>query len=452
MSKKSIIYGKIVSDRERQKIEKSHPGLSENIQWLDSPQMIEHPGTEALVLVDLDDPKFAVPEFLVSIATAGQNVKIVGKSENPSQSEIMRAAKLGVAEILNSEQCLQKLHEFLEELEGLQIAGGQKESKFAADALIGVSPAMSSIRKTVRLLADVDYPSVLILGETGTGKGLITKILHHTGCRAKYNLVEVNCSAIPDELFESELFGHTKGAFTDAKQEKIGLFEYAQNGTIFLDEVGNLSPTAQSKLLKILEDKKLRKVGSVEEKDINVRVVAATNLNLQKTISAGKFREDLFFRLNLLTIEIPPLEKRHEDIPEIVAHYVAHFASLYSKPNLTFEDLAIAEMQKYNWPGNVRELCNVIERAVLLNNGNRIKKTDIKEVLDKKKMAPWSSNSLNIEIPATGKSLREIEQSIIRQVLARFAGNKSETAKFLGISRPRLRRIIAGTSDSQEQE
>jgi len=452
MSKKSIVYGKIVGDRERQKMEKSHPGLFEKVQWLDSPKLVEHPGNEALVLVDLDDPTFAVPEFLVSIATAGQNVKIVGKSENLSPDEVLRVAKLGVSEILNSEQCLERLHKFLSELERQQVAEKRDEPPFGVDSLVGVSPAMAEIRKTLSLLADVDYPSVLILGDTGTGKGLITKILHQTGCRVKYNLVEVNCSAIPDELFESELFGHTKGAFTDAKQEKIGLFEYAQNGTIFLDEVGNLSPSAQSKLLKILENKKLRKVGSVEEKDINVRVVAATNIDLQKAISAGKFREDLFFRLNLLTIDIPPLEKRREDIPAIVAHYAAHFGSLYDKPNLTIEDSAIAQMQKYNWPGNVRELCNVIERAVLLNQGNKIKKTGIKEVLDKKKLAPMSSESLNIEIPGEGKSLRKIEQSIIRQVLAKFDGNKSETAKFLGISRPRLRRIMAGTSDSEEQE
>ncbi len=452
MSKKSIVYGKIISDRERLEMEKSHPGFSEKVQWWDSPQLAEHPGTTALVLVDLDDPKFAVPEFLASIATAGQNVKIVGKSENLSPAEILRVAKLGVSEILNSKECLERLHKFLGELEHQQVVEKSDNSQFGVDSFVGVSPAMAEIRKTLRLLADVDYPSILILGDTGTGKGLITKILHQTGCRVKYNLVEVNCSAIPDELFESELFGHTKGAFTDAKQEKIGLFEYAQNGTIFLDEVGNLSPSAQSKLLKILEDKKLRQVGSVEEKDINVRVVAATNIDLQKAISAGKFREDLFFRLNLLTIDIPPLEKRREDIPAIVAHYAAHFGSLYDKQNLTIEDSAIAQMQKYNWPGNVRELCNVIERAVLLNQGNKIKRADIKEVLDKKKLEPMSSESLNFEIPSAGKSLREIEQLIIRQVLTKFDGNKSETAKFLGISRPRLRRIMSGASDSKEQE
>ncbi len=452
MARKSIIYGKIISVPDREKIEKNHPGHSESIQWLNTPQMVSHPGTEALVLVDLDDPSFASPDFLVSIATAGQNVKIVGKYENPSQSEILQAAKMGVSEILNSEQCLKRLHQFLEELENLGVKKESNRTKLETEALIGKSPAIKSIRKTLGLLADVDYPSVLILGETGTGKGLIAKILHNSGCRAKYNLVEVNCSAIPDELFESELFGHTKGAFTDAKQEKTGLFEYAQNGTIFFDEVGNLTLTAQAKLLKIVEDKKLRKVGSVEEKDINVRVIAATNSDLQKAIADGRFREDLFFRLNLLTIDIPPLKKRIEDIPEIVAHYLSHFAELYGKDGLTIEDEAIARMQEYQWPGNVRELCNVIERAVLLNKSGELKASEIREVLDKKKTARRSNETLLFEIPPSGQSLKEIEQVIIRTVLSKFDGNKSEAAKFLGISRPRLRRIISGRSESDDQD
>lgn len=452
MARKTIIYGKIFSDRDREKIEKSHPAQSENIQWMKTPQMAGHPGTDALVLVDLDDPGFAAPDFLVSIATAGQNVKIVGKAENPSQSDILQAAKIGVSEILNSEQCLKRLHEFLEELEDLGVKKAPPKPKLETEALIGKSTAIKSIRKTLELLADVDYPSVLILGETGTGKGLIAKILHNSGCRSKYNLVEVNCSAIPDELFESELFGHTKGAFTDAKQEKTGLFEYAQNGTIFFDEVGNLTMSAQAKLLKIVEDKKLRKVGSVEEKDINVRVIAATNSDLQHAIADGRFREDLFFRLNLLTIDIPPLKKRIEDIPEIAVHYLAHFAELYGKNGLTIEKDAVARMQEYQWPGNVRELCNVIERAVLLNKSGELKEGEIRDVLDKKKNAKRSTELLIFEIPSAGQPLKEIEQVIIRTVLAKFDGNKSEAAKFLGISRPRLRRIISGQTNSDDQD
>jgi DNA-binding NtrC family response regulator len=449
MPKKSIIYGRIISERNKRKIEKDHPGHSANLHWYDSPKMFEHPGSDSLVIVDLDDSKFTQNEFLLSIATAGQDVKIVGKAENPKPEDIVKVARLGISEVLNAEQCLQRLHNFLSELEQSQKSSGQEAIGLSPNALIGVSPAIEEIRKTIRLLSEVDFPSVLILGETGTGKGLITRILHHTGLRAKYNLVEVNCSAIPDELFESELFGHTKGAFTDAKQEKMGLFEYAQNGTIFLDEVANLSPSAQSKLLKIVEEKKLRKVGSVEEKDINVRVVAATNLELQKTITQGRFREDLFFRLNLLTIEIPPLVKRRQDIPAIAEHYLGHFASLYGKQGLKIDPNALTEMQKYNWPGNVRELCNVLERAVLLNKGKLINKSEIKTVLDKKKSAASIATSINIDIPAEGKSLREIEQSIVLTTLEKLNGNKSETARILGISRPRLRRIMSGDYDRE---
>lgn len=444
MLKKTIIYGQIINERERRTIEKEHPNQSAFLQWLDDPKILKHPGNDALVIVDLDDPKFMQSDFLLSIATIGQDIKIVGKSENPKPEDIIKVAKLGVSEVLNAEQCLKRLHKFLSELEQVKIESDKDESGIRPESFIGISAAMEEIRKTLRLLSDVDFPSVLILGETGTGKGLIARILHQTGLRRKYNLVEVNCSSIPDELFESELFGHTKGAFTDAKQEKMGLFEYAQNGTIFLDEVGNLSSSAQSKLLKIVEEKKLRKVGSVEEKDINVRVVAATNLDLQKAIAQGRFREDLFFRLNLLTIEIPSLSKRLEDIPAIAAHYLEHFASLYGKQNLKIEPAAVSEMEKYHWPGNVRELCNVIERAVLLNKSKAIGKNEIKAVLDKKKSAASAATSVNLEIPIDGKPLREIEQSIVKSVLEKLKGNKSETARILQISRPRLRRILAG--------
>lgn len=450
MSGKSIIYGQILKDPQIKEIKKKHPSQYEQVEWLTSTSMFDQSGDEALVIVDLDNPKFSQPDFLLSLATAGKNVKIIGKAENPSLEETMRVAKLGVSEILSSSKCLERLHEFLESLEQEVPALEKKDERYSADALVGLSPAISEIRKNINLLSDVDYPSVLLLGDTGTGKSLIAKILHHTGCRSKYNLVEVNCSAIPDELFESELFGHTKGAFTDAKREKTGLFEYAQNGTIFLDEVGNLSSSAQAKLLKIVEDKKLRKVGAVEEKDINVRVVAATNLDLQKTIADGNFREDLYFRLNLLTIDIPRLNRRHEDIPDIVAHYVKHYSTLYGKSEIKIDSGTISEMQKYDWPGNIRELCNVIERAVLLNKSGAIKKIDIKQVLDKKKSETAGQKSFQIDIPTKGQPLREIEKKIVQKVLDSVGGNKSEAAKLLGISRPRLRRIMSGLEDNEK--
>jgi len=288
----------------------------------------------------------------------------------------------------------------------------------------------------------VDFPGAMILGKTGSGKGLIAKILHYTGVRRNHNLVEVNCSAIPDELFESELFGHVKGAFTDAKSDKMGLFEYAQNGTLFLDEVGNLSASAQSKLLKILEDKKLRKIGSVQETDINVRVVAATNLNLDNAVRDGKFREDLYYRLNLLTLEIPDLKERLEDIPLLTAHYLEFYSKIYGKPGLTIEDQALAEMREYSWPGNIRELCNVIERAVLLTKGRTVKAKLVRAAFKNSRINLADRQMISINVPQHGIGLDTIELQIVKQVLDMFSWNKTEAARFLKISRPRLRRIL----------
>ncbi len=443
MPKQSVIYGNIVSVEDRRKISKKHPHKTDNILWLDKPEMFQKSTGGAIVIVDLDDPKFAAPDFLVSIATAGENVKIIGKSNELNLDDSLRVAKMGVSEILSSNECLERLHQFLTELEEDKISTVPKESKYSASALIGVSPAMKEIRKTLEIIAQVDYPSILLLGNTGTGKGLVAKILHNSGCRSSENMVEVNCSAIPDDLFESELFGHAKGAFTDAKHEKLGLFEYAQNGTLFLDEIGNLSQSAQAKLLKIVEEKKLRRVGDVSETDINVRIVAATNSNLQQAIKDGKFREDLFYRLNLLTIEIPPLRERPEDIPAVAEHYVQFYSSLYGKENLSVSDSALSAMKKYNWPGNVRELCNVIERTVLLSEAGSITADTIISALANKRVTSADREKLIIDLPGHGKPLKDIIKQVVVEVLNMFNWNKSETARYLGISRPRLRRIMS---------
>lgn len=452
MSRKTIVYGNIISTEDRRVIAVRMPKNSGGIfQWRDKPVKLSPSDNSSLVIVDLDDDRFSSPEFLLSLATSGKNVKIVGKFQQPDIDETIRVSKLGVSEILTSEQCLEKLHDLLNNLENKIEKKSEELSNDCTGSLIGQSRFMAEIRKTIKLLIDVDFPSALILGETGTGKSLVSKILHNSGVRANHNLVEVNCSAIPDELFESELFGHAKGAFTDAKSDKTGLFEYAQNGTLFLDEVGNLTPSAQAKLLKILEDKKLRKVGQVNEKDINVRVVAATNLYLEKAIEEGRFREDLYFRLNLLTIEIPPLRDRREDISEMIEYFRGYYTTLYNKRNIQIDNKALEEMINHSWPGNVRELSNVIERAVLLNKSNHVKAKDIRQVLKSSRVGLAERKRITIDLPAHGKSLQEIEQTVVKQVLDMLRWNKSETAKYLGISRPRLRRIIEAAGLEQDR-
>jgi len=442
MTSGTYIYGSVIDRRDRRKIQQQDPDRALLLSWLDEPHLPDLSGDSPVVYVDLDDPRFADPEFLVSIATAGKRVKIVGKSDNPSLDESLRVARLGVSEVLTRDECLRRLA-----IETAPEADDGSDdsttsSKYSIEALIGNSPQMNEIKSTIRLLADVDFPSALILGETGTGKSLICKMLHHLGIRSGHNLVEVNCSAIPDDLFESELFGHVKGAFTGADGDKVGLFEYAQNGTLFLDEAGNLSASAQAKLLKILEDKKLRKVGSIQEQDINVRVVAATNLDLIGAVEEGTFRADLYYRLNLLSVDIPSLRERPQDIPQLIGHYLGYYAKMYAKPELTITQPAINELLDYSWPGNVRELCNIIERAVLLARGKKIGPPDVRAAMKKGRLTCADRRQIVLDVPPQGITLDEVDQLVVKHVLNLHNWNKSETAKFLGISRPRLRRII----------
>ncbi len=453
MTNGTYIYGRVVDNRDRLKIQKQNPDCALTLSWLDEPSLPELDSESPVVYVDLDDPRFSDPDFLVSIATAGKRVKIVGKVDKPTLEESLRVARLGVSEVLSRQECFERLSAEAEPPADSPLPKDATATKYSIEALIGSSPQMNEIKSTIRLLSDVDFPSALILGETGTGKSLICKVLHHLGIRATHNLVEVNCSAIPDELFESELFGHVKGAFTGADVDKVGLFEYAQDGTLFLDEVGNLSAPAQAKLLKILEDKRLRKVGSVKEQDINVRVVAATNLDLTKAVEEGSFRADLYYRLNLLSIDIPVLRERPQDIPQLIGHYLGYYATMYAKPELLITQPAINELLDYQWPGNVRELCNIIERAVLLARGKTIKPQDVRAAMKKGRLTCADRQQIVVDIPPQGITLNDVEQLVVKHVLNMHKWNKTETARFLGISRPRLRRIIeaAGLVQNRRQ-
>ena len=451
MPETTIIYGNVVAASHRDRLERDFSGRELSLDWREEAGLFDAGQDNSIVFVDLDDARFAASDFLVSLATAGKRVRIIGKSEAADLKTALRFSKLGVAEILTPDQCLKRLHDFLGKLETQVAAPIKTGARFSLEAVVGVSPQTAEIKDTIAVLSKVDFPSALILGETGTGKGLISKVLHNTGQRAAHNLVEVNCSAIPDELFESELFGHVKGAFTGADSDKLGLFEYAKEGTLFLDEVGNLSASAQAKLLKILEDKKLRKVGGVDEIDINVRVVAATNLDLTEAIKAGRFREDLYYRLNLLMIEIPPLRDRRPDIPALIDYYRTYYAAMYAKPEVRICAAAIEDMTAYHWPGNIRELCNVIERAVLLCQSGVIEARDVKLALRKNRITIADRQQIIIPVPPQGITMAEIESQVVKQVLNLFNWNKSEAAQFLGISRPRLRRIIEAAGLEQDR-
>jgi two-component system NtrC family response regulator len=452
MPERAAIFGDFVSEQERHRLESRSAEQPNALVWPESALGRDELSTVSLILVDLDNPRYRAPEFLLSLSAPGCRASIIGKIDKPTLEDTLQVSKLGVAQVLTPEQCLQRLDEFLAQLEKpVSVSAPQKPSYFSTRALIGSSPETAEIRNTIKLLSEVDFPSALILGETGTGKSLITKVLHNCGLRASHNLVEVNCSAIPDELFESELFGHVKGAFTGAGADKPGLFEFAENGTIFLDEVGTLSSSAQAKLLKILEDKKLRRVGAVTDTTINVRVVAATNRDLEKAVATGSFREDLYYRLNLLTITIPPLRSRPDDIPAIAEHYLDYYCTNYGKPGIILHADTRALLQQYHWPGNVRELCNVLERAVLLNKSGVVVPSDINIAIRSSRLSLSDRRRIEIDVPPQGITLEEAQLAVVKQILNMCGWNKSEAARILRISRPRLRRILEDSGLDQNR-
>ncbi len=295
--------------------------------------------------------------------------------------------------------------------------------------LIGQSAAIQAIRKTVERLAATDLP-VLILGESGTGKEVVARALHYCGPRADRPFVAVNCAALTESLLESELFGYEKGAFTDARETRPGKFEVADGGTLFLDEIGDMSLAGQAKLLRVLEQKVVSRVGGNEEIPVDVRVIAATNTDLEKAVRERRFREDLYYRLNVVALELPPLRERPEDIIPLAEHFLAEFAQQAGRPPLQLTAEAKRRLQNYAWPGNVRELRNLMERFAFLSPGPQIEAEDVGFLLT-------SERDTDLSLAA---ATRQFQQEYIRRAIKRAGGNMSEAAKLLGLHRANLYR------------
>jgi DNA-binding NtrC family response regulator len=272
---------------------------------------------------------------------------------------------------------------------------------------------------------------VLITGEHGTGKEVVAQMLHRLSARAPRTLVAVNTGALPEGTFESELFGHVKGAFTDARTDRIGRFELASGGTLFLDEIANIPMRQQAKILRVLETGELERVGSSRTQQVDVRILSATNANLRQECAEGRFREDLLFRLNTVEIMLPPLRERREDIPALAGHFLARHATRYRRPIQGIEPSALQLMLQYAWPGNVRELDHTIERAVLMARGERIDVADL--ALHTQRAALTTMDEMSLEA---------VEAILIRKALARVGGNVSQAADALGLSRGALYRRI----------
>jgi len=300
-----------------------------------------------------------------------------------------------------------------------------------AQAFLGVSAAANTVRETIRQVALSPARSILLQGESGTGKGLVARAIHEESERADRSFVPITCSAVPDNLLESELFGHEPGAFTDARKRKMGLLEAADGGTLFLDEIGDMPPGLQAKLLGVLEERKFRRVGGLKEIEVDVRVVSATHRNLEVMVKQGEFRADLLYRLRVIPIRIPPLRERPDDIPLLAEHFAAELAAGWGRPAMHLASDAIKVLEGRAWPGNVRELRNAIERAVILSDGDELPARSFGE-------DPTTTEE-TVTLPAEGINIENLVDDFVRRALDRCNGNQSAAARLLNMTRDQVR-------------
>ena len=346
------------------------------------------------------------------------------------------------------EQVLDRALELFTLRRRLSYQSEQDRDQFGMDHLIADSGAMKSLLEQIREVAHNPKSTVLMLGETGTGKEFIARVLHHNGSRASGPFVGVNCTAIPRDLFESELFGYERGAFTGAHQRKLGLLDRAEGGTLFLDEIGDLDLSMQAKLLRVLQERTFRRLGGTSDIAADFRLITATNRDLKKDIAAGAFREDLFFRLNVVALELPPLRQRTEDIFPLSMKALLHYGKEFGKDVTEIDAEARALLERYHYPGNIRELQNIIERATIFCTGRTLTASSLpRELRDHVKQTVTSVSHgddqvIRVEMQVGKQTLSEIEDSIIEEALRLADYNKSLAAKQLGLTRFALDRRL----------
>ncbi len=407
----------------------------------------------AVAIVAAGGEEESLPATLRSASPVVGELAAVGALADHRLS--VAALHAGAAEYFALPQDLELLRGWLtERAERIRSIGqreafaAREEAKYRFDGIIGNSQALRQALERAARIIPHGAVTVLLTGETGTGKELMARAIHYNGPRREAPFVDVNCAAIPEQLLESELFGHEKGAFTDARAAKPGLFEVANGGTLFLDEIGHLPMGLQGKLLRVLEERAIRRVGGTRNIAVDVRIIAATHVGLRDAVKQGEFREDLYFRLNVIPLEIPPLRARREDIPVLVRHFLSRFAKEYSlrEPELT--PAAERALRERQWPGNVRELRNTIERAMLLAASPRLDVADV--TLDGAAAPAVAESAGPIPFPAT---IAEITRAAAAAMMDQCDGNKSEAARRLGVSRPRLQRLLdAVAMDDNEDD
>jgi DNA-binding NtrC family response regulator len=414
-----------------------------------------------LILLDVRMPDLTGLEVLDQLKKNGDASGVIMITADPQLDDVKAALKLGAYDFIGKPLDFDELHVAIKNvLEAtslrteVQTLRGEVRRRAGYSNVVSVSPKMIELMSFVRKVAASEATTILIQGESGTGKDLIAKSIHYESARQQKPFVVVNCSAIPEPLMEAELFGHERGAFTDAKQMKKGLFEVADGGTLFLDEIGELSPLLQAKLLRVLEDHVIRRVGGIRDMQVNVRVIAASNRDLEMAVREGEFRQDLYYRLAIIAIFIPSLRDRKEDIMPLVDFFIERYNRTFKKSVRGITDATRRLLLSHNWPGNVRELKNTIERGMILEDGPflrplylpfsvgesggptllaRTAHGDGGLTLPNGRMLP------RLYIPEGGTSLEEVEHCLVELAMRQADGNQTHAAKLLDISRDALR-------------
>ncbi|WP_439813593.1 sigma-54-dependent transcriptional regulator [Zavarzinia sp. CC-PAN008] len=400
-----------------------------------------------LVLTDYSLPDGTGLELIGAIRETDHATKIVMITAHGGVGVAVDAMKRGCDDYLTKPMALDEVGLLVDRLlsrtqaeESLAYYRRREERMSGVSQVIGTSAPMAAMKQRIAQIVAMQArqvegppPPVLITGETGTGKELVARALHFDSARRAGPFVEINCAALPEHLIESELFGHEKGAFTDARERRIGLIQSADGGTLFLDEIGEMPLAVQAKLLKVLEDYRLRPLGAVRERTIDVRFVAATNVAIEDRAHSGEFRADLFYRLRGLSVPVPPLRERGDDIALLAEHFLAEHRRRYGRPGITISAEALAALARHSWPGNVRELRNVMEQAALLTVGDTIKPDDLAL------REPPPLQARTGEVAPAGASLQAVERDLIVQALQQHQGNVTLAAQVLGISRDTMR-------------
>ncbi len=406
-------------------------------------------GTEALlladegvdlVLLDVKLPDLDGLDVLRRIRERHPDTLVILITALATVENAVEAMKRGAWHYLNKPIDLDELLHYVEKaLETTRLRREVKSLKakesapFSFDRIIGESPAMRAVKDLLRKIALAPASTILLTGESGTGKDLAAKVLHYESDRAEGVFQNITCSALPESLLESELFGHERGAFTDAKHQKPGLLEQADGGTVFHDEIAEMTPALQAKLLRFLEEKTFRRVGGTADQRVDVRVVAATNRNLDESVRSGRFRDDLYYRLQVLPVALPPLRERTGDVAVLASHFVAQFAREFKKGVWGLTPEAVRHLEAYGWPGNVRELKNAVERAVLLAEEERLVPGDFP--LGGVVVAAADA----FRLPPGGVDLEELERDLLVQALHRTGGNQTQAARLLHLNRDQIR-------------